>query len=256
MSRHTRSSTVGLILMLSLGLASAASAQQIVANEDLEGIRGTIPEGFPGKYDLTEASAEFGELVVLFNESTFVEDFGDGSQLEGVCGGWAYSYDENGDLIDAAFDIGNNDPPIDLLTGEQAFTSSNPFEVDTRGVVTYYGFSPEDGDGPREHRWFIKTSGISLDRGGDPNPELKNRNVGIVDLAEDLPVKFTAVVRVEGEMTSETQPDCIGKGHVKFIGNGIGDPVGLAGVALLAGGIFGLLFNSRPAFTYKLGGSA
>lgn len=255
MRRHTRSGIVGLILMLSFGLASTASAQQIVANEDLEGIRATIPDGFPGKYDLTEASAEFGELVILFNESTFVEDFGDGSQLTGVCGGWAYSYDENGDILDAAFDIGNNDPPIDLLTGEQAFTSSNPFEVDTRGVVTYYGFSPEDGEGPREHRWFIKTSGISLDRGGDPNPELKNRNVGIVDLAEDLPVKFTAVVRVEGEMTSETQPDCIGKGHVKFIGNGIGDPVGLVGVALLAGGIFGLLFNSRPAFTYKSGGS-
>ena len=256
MRRSIRPITVGLILMVCLGLTSTALAQQIVANEDLDAIRGTIPEGFPGKYDLTEASAEFGELVVLFNESTFVEDFGDGSMLEGVCGGWAYSYDENGDILDAAFDLGNNDPPIDLLTGEQAFTSSNPFEVDTRGVVTYYGFSPEDGDGPREHRWFIKTSGISLDEGGDPNPQLKNRNVGIVDLAEDLPVKFTAVVRVEGEMMSETQPDCIGKGHVKFIGNGLTDPVGLAGVALLGGGIFGLLFNARPAYTYKSGGTA
>ena len=57
-------------------------------------------------------------------------------------------------------------------------------------------------------------------------------------------------------MMSETQPDCIGKGHVKFIGNGLTDPVGLAGVALLGGGIFGLLFNARPAYTYRSGGTA
>ena len=256
MRRSIRPVTVGMVLLVCLGLASTALAQQIVDNGELDAIREGIPEGFPGKYDLTEAREEFGRLVTDFGQSTKVEDFGTGSTLEGVCGGWAYSYDENGDLLDAAFDLGDDDPPIDALSGEQAFTASNPFEVDTRGVVVYYGFSPEDGDGPREHRWFIKTSGVSLDSGGDPNPELKNRNVGIVDLAEDLPVKFTAVVKVEGEMTSQTQPDCIGQGYVKFIGNGLADPVGLAGLALLGGGFFGLLFNARPAYTYKSGGSS
>lgn len=238
-------------LGLSVTIGAVAQSDPVVDQDTLDALRAEIPEGFPGKYDLTEASAEFGQLVSLFDQSTEVGDFGDGSQLTGMCGGYAYSYDENGDLIDAVMDIGNNDPPVDLLDGGQAFTSSNPFKVDTRGIVQYYGFSPEDGDGPEDHRWSIKTSGISLDKGGDPNPQLKNRNTGLVDLAEDLPVKFTATVKVSGEMMSKNQPDCIGKGHVKFLGNGLTDPVGLAGLALLGGGIFGLLFNSRPAYTYK-----
>jgi hypothetical protein len=240
------------VVLLGAALSAGALAQDGGLDQDtLDALRAEIPEGFPGKYDLTEASAEFGQLVSLSGQSTQVPNFGDGSQLTGMCGGYAYSYDENGDLIDAVMDIGNDAPPIDLLDGGQAFTSSNPFKVDTRGLVQYYGFSPEDGDGPEDHRWFIKTSGISLDKGGDPNTQLKNRNAGIVDLAEDLPIKFTARVKVSGEMTSMNQPDCIGKGHVDFLGNGLTDPVGLAGLALLGGGIFGLLFNSRPAYTYK-----
>ena len=80
---------------------------------------------------------------------------------------------------------------------------------------------------------------------------LKNRNAGIVDLDKDLPVKFTADIKVEGHMMSDNQPDCFGKGHVSVEGDGLTDPVGLAGLALLGGGIFGLLFNARPAMTYK-----
>jgi hypothetical protein len=75
--------------------------------------------------------------------------------------------------------------------------------------------------------------------------------VGLVDLDNDLPVKFSAKVKIEGEMMSESLATCVGKGHVDFLGNGLTDPVGLAGLALLAGGFFGLLFNSRPAMTYK-----
>ncbi len=250
MRRFTGALIVGLLILVALTFTVGAVAQSD-DQEVLDAIRAEIPEGFPGKYDLTEADAEFGKLVSLFGESTFVGNFGKGSSLVGLCGGYAYSYDENGELIDAALDTGGGDPPVDLLTGEQAFTSGNPFKVDTRGVVTYFGFFPEDGDGPEEHRWTIKTSGVSLDRGGDPNPQLKNRNVGIVDLAADLPVKFTAKVRVSGEMTTQNIGSCIGKGYVEFLGNGLTDPVGLVGLALLGGGFFGLLFNARPAFTYK-----
>jgi len=253
MKRLARPLVVASVVALGLSFTIGAVAQgdPVVDQDTLDALRAEIPEGFPGKYDLTEASAEFGQLVSLYGESTEVGDFGDGSQLTGVCGGYAYSYDENGDLLDAAMDVGDGDPPIDVLDGSQAFTSNNPFKVDPRGLVQYYGFSPEDGDGPKNHTWYIKTSGISLDEGGDPNPQLKNRNVGLVDLAEDLPVKFTAKVKISGHMMSENQPDCIGEGHVSFEGDGLTDPVGIAGLALLGGGIFGLLFNSRPAWTYK-----
>ena len=240
-----------ITLGLSFSVGAVAQGDPVVDQAALDEIRALVPEGDPGKYDLTEASEEFGQYVILFGQSTEVADFGDGSQLTGMCGGFAYSYDKNGDLLDAAIDLGDGDAPVDLLEGTQAFTSGNPFKVDPRGVVVYYGFSPESGDGPEDHRWYIKTSGISLDKGGDPNPQLKNRNAGLVDLNKDLPVKFTAKVKIEGHMMSENQPDCVGKGHVSFEGDGLTDPVGLAGLALLGGGIFALLFNSRPAITWK-----
>ena len=222
-----------------------------IDDEALDAIRGLIPEGDPGEYDLDEADALFGQIAELSGVPTETSDFGTGSQLTGTCGGFAFSYDGDGRRIDAAADAGDDAPPIDLLDGGQAFTSANPFKVDTRGVVVYFGFSPRSGDGPMEHSWWIKTSGISLDSGGDPNTLVKNRNVGLVDLAADLPVKFSAIVKVEAQMRSNNLPDCFGKGHVEFIGNGLTDPIGLAALAVLGGGIFGLLFNARPAYTYR-----
>lgn len=240
-------------LFVSVGPVADAgdTAPPSIDEETLDAIRASIPEGNPGKYDLTEASDEFGRLVALLGASSAVADFGTGSQLTGPCGGYAYSYGEDGSRIDAAFDAGDGSPPIDLLDGGQAFTSGNPFKVDTRGVVTYYGFAPASGDGPLNHQWFIKTSGISVDKGGDPNTVGNNRNTGLVDLAKDLPVKFSANVKVEGELKSQNLETCFGKGHVEFIGNGLTDPVGIAGLVLLGGGIFGLLFNARPAMTSK-----
>ena len=252
MKRLGRTLVIGSVVALGLSFALGAGAQDDTVDQDtLDALRAEVPEGDPGKYDLTEANEEFGRLVEIYGQSTQVPSFGDGSQLTGVCGGYAYSFDKNGSLIDAAMDVGDGNPPIDLQGGGQAFTSSNPFKVDPRGLVQYYGFSPRDGDGPEDHRWTIKTSGNSLDKGGDPNPLFKNRNAGIVDLAEDLPFKFTAKVKISGEMMSKNQPDCVGKGHVSFEGDGLTDPVGLAGLALLGGGFFGLLFNARPAMTYR-----
>jgi hypothetical protein len=117
--------------------------------------------------------------------------------------------------------------------------------------VTYFGFMPQTGDGPMNHSWFIKTSGISLDSGGDPNTAGDNRNAGTVDLGEDLPVKFSANVKINGELTSDNLAPCVGEGNVEFIGNGLTDPVGIAALALLGGGLLGLLFNARPAMTYR-----
>lgn len=243
---------VGALGLVSSGPALAGDeAPPDIDQEVLDALRAEIPEGFPGESDLTEASEEFGRLVALYNQSTQVGAIGSGSKLTGLCGGYAYSFDKNGALLDAAMDVGDDSPPIDVIDGGQAFTSGNPFKVDPRGLVQYYGFSPENGDGPQNHTWTIKTSGISLDKGGDPNTNLKNHNSGLVDLDEDLPVKFSAKIKVSGEMKSENQPACVGSGHVDVVGDGLTDPVGIVGLALLGGGIFGLLFNARPAYTYK-----
>ncbi|MGH9133686.1 MAG: hypothetical protein ACRDZZ_07100 [Ilumatobacteraceae bacterium] len=247
----------GIALLVGLGFlgGSPAGAQDDGDGGDdaLDELRALIPEGEPGEYDLTEADAMFGELADAYGASTAVDDFGDGSKLTGLCGGFAYSYDEDGELLDAAADFGDDDPPVDLLDGGQAFTSGNRFKVDTRGVVVYYGFMPRDGDGPLDHRWTIKTSGISLDSGGDTNTAGENRNSGIVDLADDLPVKFSANTKVKGDLSSANIGGCEGEGHVEFIGNGLTDPVGIAAIALFAGGLLGLLFNARPAMTWKEG---
>lgn len=110
------------VLAVGVTLAVGAMAQTDSTGDDaLDAIREQIPEGFPGEFDLTEASAEFGQLVTLFGESSVVADYGTGSQLTGPCGGFAYSYDEDGILIDAALDAGVGAPPVDLLTRRTGF---------------------------------------------------------------------------------------------------------------------------------------
>lgn len=200
--------------------------------------------------DIEEAAEEFDKLEVLVLASTDPSTFGGGSTLTGPCGGVAFSFGENGEIIDAAMDLGDNSPPIDLTSGGQAFTSGNPFKVDTQGVVVYFGFMPKAGAGPMGHTWYIKTSGVSIDTGGDPNTAGNNRNVGIVNLKEDLPFSFSAKVKVSGQLTSDLTP-CVGEGYVQFEGDGVLGPLGLLGMGLAGVGIAGLLFNSRPAYTFK-----
>lgn len=218
-------------------------------SEVLDALRALIPEGSPGEYDQPGADALYDQIGAYLATNVDVQ-IGDGSKLEGVCGGFAFSYNKKGERIDAAYDAGTDAPPIDLLDGTQAFTASNPFQVDTEGLVTYYGFMPRSGDGPLNHRWKIATGGVSLDSGGDPNTALKNLNVGIVDLAEDLPVKFAAKAKVKGDLKSENIGTCIGEGHVEFTAP-FANPFTLGSIAALGGGVLGLLFNSRPARTFK-----
>jgi hypothetical protein len=240
----------GLVVGVGLSFSAMSRAADEPPPAPFDEILDQIPATEPADMDVDLAGAEFSELAALVATATGELDDGS-SSLTGQCGGLAYSYGENGDLIDAAIDLGDDNPPIDLLEGGQAFTSGNPFKVDTRGVVAYFGFMPFEGTGPLNNSWFIETSGISLDSGGDDNVDGDNRNAGTVDLGEDLPVKFTAKTTINGELTSDNLAPCLGEGNIEFIGNGLTDPVGIAAMVLLGGGFLGLLFNARPAMTYR-----
>ncbi len=251
---------IGFASLIVLGLLSLTFSSAVAAQGDSgdpnDILTTLIPPGEPGDLDIDEEDARFLEFVELFGENTDVADFGTGSKLTGPCGGQAFSYDGDGVLIDAAFDNGDDAPPVDLLESSpdspvQAFTAGNPFRVASDGVVVYFGFYPRVGDGPLDHVWEITTEGISLDSGGDPNTGRNNRNAGIVDLAEQLPFDLAFKARIEGNIMSNLAP-CFGEGHVEFEGAfPLATVPGAVGTVTLLGGIFGLLFNARPAITWK-----
>ena len=243
---------VGLAVVLGLAGDAHAGAQDDGAGDGaLDAVRALVPVDDPGQYDVATANALYGQLVEAYRASTPVDSFGDNSTLTGVCGGFAHSYDDDGDLVDAAADFGDDTPPVDLLDGGQAFTSDNRFKVDTQGAVVYFGFMPYEGGGPSDLEWEIKTVGIPLDSGGVPNPTAVNMTSGRADLADDLPVTFTANAKVTGEVTSTNIGSCDGEGQVEFLGNGLADPVGIAAMVLFAVGMLGLLFNARPSRSWK-----
>jgi hypothetical protein len=233
-----------------------------VVDSDGDGVP-DIPQGEPGDRDITPASPLFLDKITADLEAlgldTIVEA-DSGSKLLGDCGGMALSYDGDGKLIDLAVGVpsneggGPNGAVIDFFGdgyGERAFTSGNPFQVDT--TVVYIGTLPRDGDGPREHNWTIKTSGISLDKGGDPNENGKNRNAGEVDL-DSVPtwLRPAGIFPVEANLTSQNDLSCTAEGWIKFQGGNpfVSVPSAVA-AALGVTGLVGLLFNARPAITWK-----
>ncbi len=224
-----------------------------------------IPEGEPGERDLTpentpEFLAPITEVIAAQGQFDTEVALDDGSELLGDCGGMAASFDADGVLIDLAVGVPSREgggPSGQLLdafgdgSGERAFTASNPFQVEE--IVVYVGTLPSEGDGPLEHNWTIKTAGISIDSGGDPNTAGNNRNAGEVDLGS-VPqwIRPAGIFGVKGELTSQNGLFCVADGWVQFTG---GNPLLSApsAVAALLGisGIVGLLFNSRPAITWK-----
>lgn len=185
---------------------------------------GLPDEGEPGLYDLRPAEDFFsglftenvGDSVAATGNTTEVS-IGGSSKLQGQCAGTAVSYDGDGKVLDAAYGIGGaeNGLLVDAFGGgfnERAFTKSNPFEVQADGYVIYYGYLPSaGGDGPLDHRWEITTAGISLDKGGDPNPKLKNRNAGVADLGDNIPAaaRFTGTFGVNGDMFAKNGLFCL-----------------------------------------------
>ncbi len=185
-----------------------------------------------------------------------------------------YSYDADGKSLDAAVDFGDENGPVDVY-GEPAFTASNPFRVDSRGTVAYYGFT-KDAPGLiagafHNHRWEMLVMGISADNGGDPNAENKNRNAGLVELGDTLKLQFQAKVKAQGILVDEWGPEslpsysasdltafagheiCFGSGWVQFVGDQypLFTAPGALATALAAAGCAGLLFNARPALSWR-----
>lgn len=236
-------------------------AESGVVTFDANGVP-RIPEGEPGERDQTPANTpEFGAFIGdAAPGEGFASPGASGSSLVGHCGGMAMSFAEDGSLIDMAVGVpsteggGPTGQLVDVFgDGAQtrAFTTDNPFEVDD--LVVYVGTLPAEGDGPREHDWSISTAGISVDSGGDPNDGLKNRNAGEVDLGS-VPdwLRPAGIFDISGELTSQNGLFCEAEGWVKFSG---ANPLVSAPSAVAAAfgitGVVGLLFNSRPAITWK-----
>jgi hypothetical protein len=180
---------------------------------------------------------------------------GGGSSLSGeggaMCGGWAYSFDDNNVMIDAAFDAGDDAPPVSLMGGGQAFTSDNPYTVHNNGSVMYVGFATPP---PINHTWEVSVSAfgtdITVDSGGHPNEGEHNRNLGFVDLGQDFPLKINFTVKVSGSMTADGGFLCSGSGWVEVTGEN--NPLVMAALLLTGlAGFVGILFNARPARTWK-----
>jgi hypothetical protein len=212
------------------------------------GIDGSVPEivGEPGDLDLPPGTLVYAGAVDAV-ATTDLPD-GGGSELAGPCMGLAMSFGPDGEVIDVAADFDPGAPPVDLMDGGQAFTASNPYQVDVDGFVAYAGMA---SPAPIDHEWEIAVQGLNLDSGGDDNPDAEDRNAGTVDLGDDLPApaKVNALFHIDGEMAAEGGFLCTGSGYIETVG---GMPVlGVLGLILLLAGGLGALFNARPARTWK-----
>ena len=249
-----------------------------------------VPDGIHGIWDDTvgaKTPEEFIDEVDIPDTFNFDDEE---SLMWGPCGGLAISYDSDGLSIDAAVDNGDDDPIVDVLTGDQAFTKSNPFRLSSTGFVAYFGFTRDtpvfsvEGQQPgfdygepaaafHDHRWQIVILEVSADDGGDPNQSDHNRNAAVVDVGEILKLEFRAKLKARGgiidlwgpdelpDLTQDTVDEtasgreyCYGEGWVEFIGPDTFQlftlPGGVA-AALSLIGFSGVLFNARPVKSWR-----
>ena len=249
-----------------------------------------IPDGIHGIWDDT-VGAKTPEEFIAEVEVPDTFDFDDEeSLLIGPCGGLAISYDSQGFSIDAVVDAGDDEPAVDVLSGEQAFTKSNPMRVDSSGFIAYFGFTRDvatfssAGNIPdldygepalsfHDHRWEIVVLEVSADDGGDPNQSDHNRNAAVVDLGDILPLEFRAKLKARGGIIDlfgeDPLPDlekdtvagiaggreyCYGEGWVEFIGDDfpLFTVAGALASALALLGFSGVIFNARPVKSWRV----
>lgn len=249
-----------------------------------------IPEGRHGIWDDAVGAKTPVEFLAEVDPGRFTFDTTDpDSMMIGPCGGLAISYDADGNSIDAAVDAGDDEPAVDVLSGEQAFTRSNPMQVDSSGFVAYFGFTQDVGTLSLEgnladvdygaparafhdHRWEIVVLEVSADDGGDPNSGDDNRNAAVVDLGDILPLEFRAKLKARGGMIDLFGPGdlpsltednvegiaagreyCFGEGWVEFVGDQfpLFSVPGALASALALLGFSGVVFNARPVLSWR-----
>ena len=248
-----------------------------------------VPVGQPGIWDDTMNSVTQADFEARVDANLARADVSDpGSEFNGPCGGVAITYDKNNESLDAVLDFGSSSPLLDIF-GKLKMTESNPIIVDPEGTIAVWGFTEETGalssagQQPgidygddaiafHDHRWEVVIVGVSGDNGGDPNGFDKNRNAGLVEMGEILPIAFNAKVKAFGAIIDlwgpEELPDfnadtidgiaggkayCFGEGWSEFQSeNGAVyyTALGLA-AALFAAGFGGVLFNVRPFLSWR-----
>jgi hypothetical protein len=263
-----------------INLQSAAQWQDRngdhIPDMPLTGPEGDVPVGIAGIWDDAVGATTPEEFLARVRPEGTGFDLGDtGAYLMGPCGGAAISYDSHGNSLDAAVDFGDGSPPVDIY-GEPAFTASNPFQVDSGGTVAYFGFTLPvaglSGDAFHNHRWTMVIMGVSADSGGDPNQLDKNRNAGLMELGDLLPFQFQAKVKAQGVFVDQWGPSdlptvtaadvasvfaghvfCFGEGWVQFVGDSypLFTVPGALASALALAGFSGILFNARPALSWR-----
>ncbi len=248
---------------------------------------GELPPGEHGIWDDTVGALTEEEFYARIPTQAQFDIDDQLSVMRGPCGGVAISYDSAGLSIDAIVDYADDDPTLDVYTAEQAFTASNPFKVDTTGTVAYFGFTREEGanwstEGTipgmnyggqpalHDYQWTILILDVAADFGGDPNAMDENHNAGLLLLGEELPFPFSAKLKGKGAVIDlwgeERLPAfdndtidglaagrefCFGEGWILATG-GDSFPTGAAlSAALFAAGFAGLIFNARPAQTWR-----
>jgi hypothetical protein len=247
----------------------------LLEEEDINNVEFVNPE--TGEIELVATTAALEQTLSQISQARGDQGLiaGSGSTLIGPCMGQAWSYDADGQPLDVAWDWDRDGPPIGRTDAasptsdtEQVFTSQRPFRVHVDGVVIYTGVAGglSNGSGPVDHDWFISLKFLgfaasNIDSGGDPNTNGENRNLGAVNLNEDLPepAKVSGLVAANAQMAApfsgaEEAAErnlspffCIGSGFVDIQG---GIPLTAPGVALLFLATVGLLFNARPARTW------
>jgi hypothetical protein len=259
------------------------------------------PEGIEGIWDDTlgvglDAAGNFDAAEFFRRVLPPGFDIADsGAVAVGPCGGVLISYDADGLSIDAAVDAGDDAPPVDIY-GRATFTKGNPFQADTRGLLAYWGFTgdaaglstsgSQGGSAAafHDHQWNVTFFGVTADNGGDPNPQDKNRNAGVVDLEDELPLQFRAIVKGKAAIVDLYGPErlpgysaptpppqapspddidqlaagrafCFGEGWIEFVGDGLPffETPALIAEALALIGFAGILFNARTALTWRSG---
>jgi hypothetical protein len=241
----------------------------------VEGPDSTIPVGIAGIWDNAIGATTPEDFIARVDPAGTGFDLGEKAAiLFGPCGGVAISYDAHGDSLDAAVDLGDGNPPVDIY-GEAAFTAGNPFRVDSGGRVAFFGFTLDDPGlvlgAFHDHRWEVVVLGVSADEGGDPNLQDKNRNTGLMELGDLFPFQFQAKAKVQGvlvdrwggaELPGYSADDlgafaghavCFGEGWVQFVGDGypLFTVPGALATALALVGFSGVLFNARPALSWR-----